>query len=290
MTASEPAPDGSRLGLGAVSAAVTLMGIGSVVAKAAEIDGPVLGFHRAWGAAVVYGLALLAIGGRFTKDTLLKAAPGGLIFGVQLAFFFSAIKLTTVANATMLIALQPVVVLFFFSRRFGETVTRRDWVLSALAILGVGIVVFGSVDSPSWSPAGDALAVCALVSWTLYFVASKRARVHLGAVEYQGLSLVFSSLILLPIAVIFSGTLDPGQGKWWWIPAMVAIPGTGHLLMNWAHARVALGLVSQLTLISPVVSVALAALVLEGETVNAWQMLGMVVVLAALIAIVKSRA
>lgn len=287
---TEPAPDGAGLtGLGAVGAAVTLMGIGSVVAKAAEIDGPVLGLHRAWGAALLYGVVLLATKGRFTVEKLRRAAPGGLVFGIQLGFFFSAIQLTTVANATMLLALQPVVVLFFFSRRFGETVTRKAWALSALAITGVGLVVFGSVDSPSWSPTGDALAVCALVSWTLYFVFSKRAREHLSAIEYQSLSLVFSSLILLPIAVIFSGTLDPGPGKWWWIPAMVAIPGTGHLLLNWAHSRVSLGLVSQLTLVSPVVSVALAAVVLEGETVNAVQIVGMVLVLGALAAIVQSR-
>lgn len=277
------------VGLGAVSGAVTLMGIGSVVAKAAEIDGPILGLHRAWGAALLYGLILLAMGGRITRTKLQQAAPGGLIFGVQLVFFFSAVRLTTVANATMLIALQPVVVLLFFSRRFGETVTRLAWGLSALAIVGVGMVVFGSTDSPSWSPGGDLLAVGALATWTLYFVWSKRAREHLGAVEYQSMSLVFSSIIILPIALIFSGSLDPGPGKWWWIPAMVAIPGTGHLLMNWAHARVALGLVSQMTLVSPVVSVGLAALVLDGESVNALQILGMILVLVALAVIVRTR-
>ncbi len=284
---TDASTDATRLGLGAVGAAVTLMGIGSVVAKAAGIDGPVLGFHRAWGAAVVYGLMLLAVRGTVSKASLRRAAPGGVIFGIQLVFFFSSIQLTTVANATMLIALQPVVVLLFFAKRFGETVTSREWMLSAVAIAGVGLVVFGSVDSPSWSPAGDALGVCALISWTLYFVTSKRAREHLGAIEYQSLSLIFSAAVLLPIAVIFSGTLDPGPGKWWWIPLMVAIPGTGHLLLNWAHPRVPLGLVSQLTLVSPVVSVALAALVLEGETVNVVQIVGMALVLGALGLIVR---
>lgn len=265
------------------------MGLGSVVAKAAEIEGPVLSFHRAWGACALYVAIFLLTGGRITRENLRIAAPGGLVFGVQLLLFFSAIRLTTVANATMIIALQPVVVLLFFSRRFGETVTRLAWVLSSIAILGVGLVVFGSVDSPSWSFAGDALAVGALISWTLYFVVSKRTRDHLGAVEYQGISLIFSTLIILPLAFIFSGTLHPGDGKWWWIPLMVATPGTGHVLLNWAHARVQLGLVSQLTLLSPVVAVGLAALVLEGETVNAVQIVGMVIVVSALAGLVRSK-
>lgn len=265
-----------------MSAAVTLMGIGSVVAKASDIEGPVLAFHRAWGAALLYTGIFLLIGGRIHKDALRAAAPGGLFFGFQLAFFFSSIQLTTVANATMLIALQPVAVLLFFSKRFGEEVTRREVLLSGIALFGVGLVVFGSTGSPSWSPAGDLFGLGALGTWTLYFVNSKQARKSIGAFEYQGLSLIFSSLIMLPVSLLFSGTLDVGEGKWWWVPAMVAIPGTGHLALNWAHSRVPLALISQMTLFSPVVSVALAAFVLDGESLNVTQVAGMAVVLGVL--------
>lgn len=282
-------PGALTSGILGASGAVTLLGLGSVVAKATDIAGPVLAFHRAWGAAVLYVVLFLALGGRVKRDALRAAAPGGLFFGVQLAFFFSAIQLTTVANATMILALQPVAMLAFFSKRFGEVVTSREVLLSVAALLGVALVVFGSTDSPSWSLNGDLLAVGALSCWTMYFVNSKRARETVGAVEYQGLSLIFSALIMLPVAAIFSGTLDPGAGKWWWIPAMIAIPGTGHLLLNWSHARVPLTLVSQLTLFSPVVSVAVAAFVLEGETINAAQVVGMVVVLIALAMLVRRR-
>ncbi len=286
---SERAADTAVGGLTATAVSVTLMGIGSVVAKGSGIDGPVLAFHRAWLAAVVYVGIFLIIGGRIGVPALRAAAPGGLFFGVQLAFFLSSIQLTTVANATMLISLQPVAVLLFFAKRFGEVVTKREVVLSVIALAGVGLVVFGSTDSPSWSPRGDLLGLGALTCWTLYFVNSKQARKSTGAIEYQGLSLIFSSLIMLPVAFVFSGTVDPGDGKWWWVVAMVAIPGTGHLLLNWAHSRVALALVSQLTLFSPVVSVAVAALVLDGETVNAIQLIGMATVLGALAMLVRPR-
>ncbi len=275
-------------GLAAVTGAVTLMGVGSVVAKASDIEGPILAFHRAWLAAALYVGVFLLMGNRVTAAGLRAAAPGGLAFGVQLALFFSAIQLTTVANATMIIALQPVAILAFFSRRFGETVTRAEAALAAVALAGVGLVVFGSSESPSWSPAGDLLAVGALATWTLYFVGSKQARRVLGAFEYQGLSLLFSTAVMVPVALVFSGGFDPGPGKWWWIPAMVAIPGTGHLLMNWSHPRVPLALISELTLFSPVVSVALAAAVLDGETVNALQVAGMAIVLGALALLVRN--
>ena len=278
-----------RLGLGAVGGAVTLMGIGSVVAKAAAIDGAVLAFHRAWLAAVLYLGIYFVLGGRINRAKLKAAAPGGLAFGLQLALFFSAIQRTTVANASMILALQPVLVLLFFSKRFGETVGKTEWWLSAAAMAGVSLVLFGSTASPSWSPFGDLLAAGALVMWTLYFVYSKTARRTLGAVEYQGISLMYSCAVVLPIALSFSGTLDVGPGKWPWALAMAATPGTGHILMNWAHARVPIGLVSQMTLASPVVSIAVAAVVLTNETVNFTQIAGMAVVLGALGLLLRQR-
>ena len=107
--------------------------------------------------------------------------------------------------------------------------------------------------------------------------------------EYQGLSLLLSSAVMLPVALVFSGTTDPGDGKWWWIVAMVAIPGTGHLAMNWAHPRVPLALVSELTLLSPVISVALAAALLDGESLNPLQLAGMAAVLVPLGLLVRGR-
>ena len=70
---------------------------------------------------------------------------------------------------------------------------------------------------------------------------------------------------------------------------MAATPGTGHILMNWAHARVPIGLVSQMTLASPVVSIAVAAVVLTNETVNFTQIAAMAVVLGALGLLLRQR-
>ena len=287
MTESDPSRN--PVGIAAVTGAVTLMGIGSVIAKAAEIEGPVLALHRVWIAAVLYVGGFLLFGGRVRREALRAAAPGGVFFGLEVAFFFSSIQLTTVANATMLLALQPVVVLLLFSRRFGEIVTSKEVMLAVIAFAGVGLVVFGSSASPTWSPAGDLLGVGALATWTLYFVYSKQARQTLDAIEYQGLSLIFSAIVMLPVAMTFSGTVDPGGDKWWWIAAMVATPGTGHMLMNWAHPRVPLALVSEMTLLSPVISIALAAAVLDGETLNATQLAGMVLVLGTLALMVRPR-
>lgn len=266
----------------AVGGGMTLMGIGSVVARAAEIDGPVLAFNRAWIGAFVF-LAVLALGGhRIGATQLVLAAPGGLAYGAQIALFYSAVQTTTVANATMIMAMHPVVVLVVHAVRGQDPAGWAEWLLTATAMSGIGLVVFASSGSPTWSPTGDLLAVGSLVAWSVYFAASKRARANLGAVEYQGLLLVSSAVLLLPAAAALSGTIDPGPGNWAWVAAMVAVPGTGHLLTNWAHPRIRLGLMSQLTLTNPIVSVIVAALVIPGEALGPVQVAGIALVVTSL--------
>jgi drug/metabolite transporter (DMT)-like permease len=61
----------------------------------------------------------------------------------------------------------------------------------------------------------------------------------------------------------------------------VVVPGAGHTLVNWAHGHTPLVLVSMLFLLNPVVATGLAALFL-GESVNGFQIAGMLLVLGSL--------
>src|SRR5687768_13131774 len=105
----------------AVLVAVTVWGGVAVVARLVEdVDGVVLGFHRLWVGALVTLVVLYATGRRLTWMVLRRSLPGGLAFALDIALFFSALKHTTVANATVVGALQPALVLLVAGRLFGE--------------------------------------------------------------------------------------------------------------------------------------------------------------------------
>src|SRR5207244_2144697 len=161
----------------AVLSAVGVWGGVAVVAKAVDqVDGLVLGFHRLWIGAAVTSAVFYARGGRYNRRLLRLCLPGGLAFGLDIVLFFSALKHTTIANATVIGALQPALVLLLVGRLFGEQVTGRAVVWTVVAIGGVAVVVFGSAGTPVWSPVGDLLATGALFAWPGHFVAPKRAR------------------------------------------------------------------------------------------------------------------
>jgi drug/metabolite transporter (DMT)-like permease len=284
--ADSAAPTVQRPMAGVLAAAtgVILWGCLVPLAKAADnVNGIVLGFHRLWIGSVAVLAVFYGTGGRLTKAGLRTSFWGGILFGLDIIFFFSAIKLTTVANATIVGALQPALLLYVGARWFGEKVTPSLVGLTLVAVGGAGLVAIGSASGSNddWSLLGDLCALAALISWSGYFIASKRARETLSSLEYLASFLVVASVMVLPIALLAPGPFDPGA-EGWWIVLVVAVlsGGLGHFLMNFAHPHIPLYLASLLTLAVPVMSTTVALLFLD-ESINALQVLGMVVVLSA---------
>ena len=271
--------------------AVIMWGAASVMAKSADhVDGLTLAFHRLWVGAAAMVLIYTVRGGRLSTRLLWVATPAGIAFAADIALFFTAVKHTTVANATMISALQPALVLLVAGRLFGERVKSADVVWTVVALAGVGVVVFGSATTPSWSPFGDVLAVGTLFAWTAYFVFGKQARAHLDAVEFVTAMSVVAFAAVAIVAVGSGHELSvPDGGTWAIILALgLGTGGIGHFLINWAHGHAPLVLTSLLTLLIPVVAMAGAAVFL-GEEVVAAQVVGAAVVLGALATVVWRR-
>ena len=174
------------------------------------------------------------------------------------------------------------------ARWFGEKVSGSLVGLTIIAIGGAGLVALGSAQGSNddWSLIGDLCALAALVSWSGYFVASKKARETLGSLEYLAAFLVVATLLVLPVALLAPGPFDPGA-EGWWVVLVVALlsGGVGHFLMNWAHPHIPLYLASLLTLATPVMSTTVAAIFLD-EAVNATQLVGMTIVIGAVALVV----
>jgi drug/metabolite transporter (DMT)-like permease len=255
-----------------------------------DLPGVQVAFWRILLASIVYWLIVVAAGRKLTLAQVRASAPAGIAISVEIALFFVAIKATTVANATIIAALMPIIILFFGIRRFGEHISGGVVGLTAAAFAGVGLVVFGSTAQPVWSPRGDLLALAATVLFAAYYVLAKRARQTVPAIEFQTAVWLVGAVVLFPLAVFDAGGLIlPTVDNWAGIVLLLLIPGTGHFLMNWAHARVPLTVTSLLTLGLPVLSTIGAALVLD-EPILGWQIPGIAIVMAALIAVVRQEA
>jgi drug/metabolite transporter (DMT)-like permease len=280
----------SRSGLVAAVTAIFFWAAGNVMVRLVELAGLQLAFWRIGLAAVVYWIILVASGRKLTVEHLKTSAPAAIAIALQIAVLFTALKATTVANTTVIVALQPIVLLFFGLRRFGERVSALLVALALVALAGVALVVFGSSGAPIWSPRGDFLAVVAMLLFSLYYIFAKTARAEVPALEFQTAVWIIGTVVLLPVAAFDAGGIViPEWRQWVGVAVLLAIPGSGHFLMNWAHARVKLSVTSMLTLGLPVLSTIGASIFLD-EPLGGWQLPGIAIVVAALAAAIRREA
>ena len=278
---------GFTRGHAAVVTAVVLWSAGNLIIRGVPMDPAQIAFWRVLLAAGLYWVALRARGRRLTWTDLRVSAPAGVAIGIELWLFFTALKTTSIANATVIGALQPLIVIAFGVRRFGERVTA--WLVGSamVAMVGIALVVFGGGKEVSLVLEGDLLAFLAVFFFAAYFIFAKQARQTVGSHEFQTSIWIVGSVVLLPFALVVGDGLDaPNPNQLLWLGALLAVPTTGHLLMNWAHGEVHLSFASLATLLAPVLS-SLGAAALFNETLGYLQVLGIAIVLSTLTYVIR---
>jgi DME family drug/metabolite transporter len=281
---AEARTEDTRRTAGIVALSLTTVAWGLVPLILKETDMPALSFaaYRLWMGVLVYVVVFSVTGRRLRWDTLRTCAPGGALFAIDVACIFLAFQLTSVANATIIGALAPVCIAIGAARWFGERVGRRDIPFIAVSFLGVAVVAIGSAGSSASGAWGDVFAGISVVSWTAYWLFSKRVRSGVGAMEYMA-SVMLVSAILMTVFVLVSGQglAPPQPTDWAWIWLVTLVPGMlGHLMVAWSHRHVEAWLGSLITQSQPIVG-SLAAWVLLGEQLTTAVIVGGLMVLGS---------
>jgi len=279
-----------NLGLIGVIVAVLAWGASGAIIKAIDMDGMAIGFWRFLIYFVVLAAWMASRGNALGIRAIRASAAGGVSLGLDVVFFFSAVKLTNVVNATTIGALQPVIVAIVAAKFFGERIRGRDVVAALIAIAAVIVIVIESSGTPEWSPLGDVLAVGAVFAWSGYFIFSKRSKGVISPQEYTAGTALWTALICLVAGLVFRQDMSaPDSGDWMPLLALTFGAGIlGHSIMNWSLVRVPLWLGSVLTLLIPVVG-AVVAWVFLGEALTAVQIVAIIVVIVALASIVTTQ-
>lgn len=279
-----------QLGLLGTGVAVTMWGLSGVIIKSVDMDAMAVGFWRFLLYAIIMSSYLAVRGHRPSLRMLRKSWWGGLSLGLDIVFFFTAVKLTTIVNATTIGSLQPLVVAVFAARMFGERITLRDLAAAVVAIGAVIVIVVESSGTPEWNGAGDLAAIGALFCWAAYFVFSKRSAGVITSTEYTAGTGFWTTIVAGTTGVIVGQDMSfPASSEW--LPLLVLVLGTGvlgHSLINWSLVRIPLWLGSTLTLLIPVVS-SVAAWIWLDEPLTSIQIVAMAVVLGALASIVMGQ-
>ena len=224
-----------------------------------------------------------------TKHVMKITFWPGVFFGLSTIAGFTAMKETSVANATIIGDIATVLVLFAAPKFLGERIRLVQVALAVVSFLGISAIVFGANGAGGATLRGDVYALVNAVMWAGYFVACKKVRTDgVGAWAFIFGVSVSQVLVVAPWAIATSTDLgmvtarDIGL-----IVLMTCFTGTvGHTLMVWAQKFVPASTSSLISLLMPVLSMIGAWLVFEQE-INLVQFIGGAVVLASLAGVVR---
>lgn len=208
----------------------------------------------------------------------------GLFFVLDLSVWHYSIVMTSVANATVLCNLTPVVVTLFGWIFFRETPKRLFLLALGLALSGAWAMAVGADGGQGTNPLlGDLFALSVSLWYGGYFLAVKAARIRAGAMRIMLWSTAVGCPLLLGVSVVLGEVLIPaGAAGWAACAGLGLMHVTGQGGVAWALGRLPAAVTAVVVLIQPVVAAGLGWL-LFAETMTPLQMLGGAVVLLAVV-------
>ncbi len=260
------------------------IGFAPIFVRMTDTGPAAAGFWRLFLALPVLALMALRDGKGAATPPGRMMLLAGLFFALDLSFWHYGVKLTSVANATVLTNLSPVVVTTVAWFLFRERPARIFIAGLTVALVGAGIMAGGADASQAINaPLGDVLSLATALWYAFYFIAMRSARQGAGASRAMFWSTAVSTPILLGVALAFGEQIMPGSGAGWLACiglAVVHIAGQGSIA--WALGRLPASTASVVVLAQPVVA-AVAGWILFSEILTPLQMLGGVLTLAGVV-------
>jgi drug/metabolite transporter (DMT)-like permease len=122
--------------------------------------------------------------------------------------------------------------------------------------------------------------------WSAYWLVTEHSRKMHEAIEYTtGVTMTAALSVTLLVVVSRQPLSDVKSTDWLWFSLLAIVPGSGHLVMNWAHRYVDASISSAISCLSPLVA-AVAALIILGQRLTVVQAGGVLLGLVAIAVLV----
>lgn len=284
------------IGLIATSLASTLIRF----AQGSGAPSIVIAAFRLTIAAVIMGIGVVSqrSWGQYrtlSAKSIVLIVASGIMLGGHFSAWISALDLTSVANAVVLVKTNPIWVGLIAPLMLKEKTSRVMWLSIALVVLGaITVSVAGQANAPTQtqtSVVGDGLAVLGALLVTGYYLIGRFVRNELDLFPYlfavYGVAAITSSVLVLALPLpLFS---LPSQA-WVWMIAIGLIPQLiGHSSINFAMRHLNASFVTNITLADALPAILFAGIFLR-EFPSLLQLVGAAIVLAGIFVATTARA
>ncbi len=251
-TAIPARPDLLRLSLG-------ILGIGTSgpLIALSTMPIPTLIFWRNLGGSLL--TLPFALRHRADRNGVKWSVIAGILLATHFIGFFLAMRWTSVAAGTALVALQPIFAAIFVKMTGGH-IPSKAWFGMFVSFSGVLLISGVDLHISVRSFLGDVAALISAALAALYMMAGSRAQRTVETTTYTAICYFICAMTALPIAVLSGCSLYNFTAREWWIVVGLILGAQilGHTMFNSTLKRVSPAVVSLIIFFEVPVSSVLA--------------------------------
>ena len=219
-----------------------------------------------------------------TPNQWMLMIVAGVCFAADVVFFHAASRITTVANATLLLNFAPIFVILGAWLLFGELAPPALIVGLGIALTGAALLMGHSLSLSTTHLRGDGFGLAAAVFYAGYLLAVSRLRISRSTAQIMLWTSAIGALSLLPVALLDD---EPflASSSWGWAVLLalgVLSHAGGQSLIAFALAHLQVGFSGVALLVQPLAA-AIFAWVLLGEALGPVQALGGLIVISGVL-------
>jgi len=180
---------------------------------------------------------------RFHKGTLSELFQSAIFPGLVLAIHFITwvigARMTTGANATLIVSLVPLVMPFFMLFMYQEKITRNEIIATGLALLGMIVLSVGDFSISADYLTGDLVCLVSMILFGYYLALAKNSAKYDSIWLYVFPMYLLAGLFCFILALFFSSPLhsySPYEGLMIFLLAVVPTIG-GHTILNYSMQK-----------------------------------------------------
>lgn len=247
---------------------IVAVSFSAIFVKWSEAPASVIGMYR----LLMTNLLLLPWVYRYRQEwrqlsriDLLKLVGSGFFLGLHFLLWMESLRYTTVASSTMILALEPILVMLGSFWIFKHRTSRASIIGVGIAIIGVIMIGWGDFALSEQALYGDLLSALGTVAVVIHLLLGQDLRRRVTSFVYN-----FAVFLVAGLCLAFYNWgagysfIDYPAREWFIFVLMAVIPTVlGHMLFNWLLKYVNATTISMSILGEPV-----------GASILAWVMLG----------------
>lgn len=218
---------------------------------------------------------------RLNKKILFSALFAGIFYALDLAVYNIAVLNTSLAEANLLTNMVPFVIAPISIIFFNEKIPLKFLTTVVLAIIGLTLIIKANGLDKSRLE-GDWLALLSAVFYALFLTNIKNAAQHYSVNRAMIITCLSGGIILMLISIAKHEAILPSNWHGWLIIIGMALCGQicGQTLLAYSIKFLPLQLATIFLLLSPVFAAAYA-FILFNERLHLTQLIGIIIILAA---------